>query len=476
MLRPTNLIRWAFFPTPHCKFCFHEKADFQHILWHCPRFQNIRENWPVAMLLRTNWPACAETALIFTKDMDSNLKGSWKIFQKFAAELLLQWMEICRNPDLYDPLPQQTLSIPKPQIPTIPCEADAVLKQKAFTKHAELFPLQWKPPRTRTDLNKWSATLEDYALIFSFWIRATFNVMPQAVAIKTWSQALAIFVPVGGKAAPFLTKCLNVGMAACKFKALSAHLLNSAFEQNQRFSLYDPPLPSKWLPSLPLELSFPDDVHFSHCWDLTQTAQRLHQLNMAIRINHHCNATAIRIATADFVDAIQQSKRFLQSVPLSGAWLIPTSAHKTWVATVLDLRLSPQNEMNHISCITQIPLSVWKNFTAEEIRSKIPGAPSARGRFKAALRRFSKFKDALATFLRLQMLDASPKAHIVQPNWSGNESCFCCHKFMRFSAEHSKITRTCPSPGALSESLAADWLDQFDTILKDIQHILDKIK
>ena len=166
----------------------------------------------------------------------------------------------------------------------------------------------------------------------------------------------------------------------------------SAFEQNQRFSLYDPP--SKWLPFLPLELSFPDDVYFSHCWDLTQAAQRLHQFNMAIRINHHCNATAIRIATADFVDAIDQSKCFLHSVALDGSWLIPTFAHKKppppWVAMVLEMRLSPLNEIERISCITQIPLNVWINLTAEEIRSKVPGAPGEKGRFKAALNRSSK--------------------------------------------------------------------------------------
>ena len=94
------------------------------------------------MLLRTNWPACAETALIYTKEMDGNLKGSWKSFQKFAAEFLFQWMEICRNPDLYDPLPLQTLNIPKPDLPAFPMETDAVLKQKAFTKRVELLPLQ----------------------------------------------------------------------------------------------------------------------------------------------------------------------------------------------------------------------------------------------------------------------------------------------------------------------------------------------
>ena len=226
---PHKLHKMGIFPTPHCKFCFHERADFQHILWHCPRFQNIRDEWPSAMLLRPNWPACAETARIFTKDMDSSLKGKWKSLQKFAAELLFQWMEINRNPELYDPLPQQSLNIPRHECPAISCGANNHIKQKAFTKHAELLPLQWKPPLTRTDLNKWAATPTDYALIFPFWTRATFTESPQATKIKTWSQALAIFVQVGGKAAPFLARCLNVGMAAYKFKALSA---SSAFEQN----------------------------------------------------------------------------------------------------------------------------------------------------------------------------------------------------------------------------------------------------
>ena len=201
---------------------------------------------------------------------------------------------------------------------------------------------------------------------------------------------------------------------------------------------------------------------------------------MAIRINHHCNATAIRIATADVVDAINLSKCFLQSAPLDGSWLIPIFAHKKppppWVALVLDMRLNPQNEIDRISCITQIPLNVWLNFTAEEIRSKIPGAPGARSRFKAALNRFSNFKNALATFLELQMLDASPKAHIVQPSWSGNESCYFCQKLLRFSAETSKITRTSPSPGVLSESVSFDWIAQFDYILNAIQTILDKFQ
>ena len=476
---PYKLNKMGIFPTPHCKFCFHERADIQHILWHCPRFQHLRENWPTAMLLRTKWPACAETALIYTKDMDGSLKGSWKTFQKFAAELLFQWMEICRNPDLYDPLPLQTLDIPKPDLPAFPMETDAVLKQKAFTKSAELLPLQWKPPVSRTDLNKWAATLEDFALIFSFWTRTTLARSPRAVVIKTWSQALAIFIQVGGRTAPFLTVCQNVGMAAYKFKALSMHLLNRALEQDQHFSLYDPPLPSKWLPFLPLELSFPRDIYFTHSWDLTNAAQNLHHLNMTIRINHHCSATAIRIATADFVDAIPQLQCFLRRQALDGSWLIPTFAHKKppppWIEAVLELRKNPMLVLERITSITQISLKDWTNLTADEIRAKISKAPGAKGRFKAALNRYTNFKNALATFLRLQMSDTHSKAHVVQPCWSDNEKCFFCHKFMRFSAEPSKITRSCTKPGVISDSLAADWMQQFEGILSDLRNVLNKI-
>ena len=84
---PHKLNKMGIFPTPHCKFCFHERADFQHILWHCPRFQNLRNDWPTVMLMRANWPECAETALVFTKEMDQNLKGNGKI----SRDLLLSY-------------------------------------------------------------------------------------------------------------------------------------------------------------------------------------------------------------------------------------------------------------------------------------------------------------------------------------------------------------------------------------------------
>ena len=64
--------------------------------------------------------------------MNGSLKGSWKSFQKLAAELIFQWMEISRNPDLYEPLPLQTLNIPRHDPPAPSMETDAILKQKNF--------------------------------------------------------------------------------------------------------------------------------------------------------------------------------------------------------------------------------------------------------------------------------------------------------------------------------------------------------
>ena len=175
--------------------------------------------------------------------------------------------------------PPRNLDIAHPASTASPPLQTDHIKQKAFTRQAELLPLQWKPPNTRTDSNRWGAPPIDYSLIFSFWSHMTHFNSLAAVKIKTWSQALAIFIQVGGKTAPFLAKCLNVGMAAYKFRTLSTHLLNAAYEHCDVLQLQDPPLPSKWLPFLPLETSFPLNVYASHCWDLTQAATRIHEPN-----------------------------------------------------------------------------------------------------------------------------------------------------------------------------------------------------
>ena len=134
--------------------------------------------------MRANWPECAETALIFTKEMDKSLKGQWKKSKslplncylsgwKFAVTL--NCMIHCRSKRLtyLDPT-----SLPSPVTWMHP------LSKKHLPNMHSCCRLRGSRRVTRTDLNKWAAILEDYALIFSFWTRATSIQTSQAVAIK----------------------------------------------------------------------------------------------------------------------------------------------------------------------------------------------------------------------------------------------------------------------------------------------------
>ena len=170
MLLPTDYIRWAFggvFPTPHCRFCFHERADEEHVIWHCPRFSRVRQEWPEVLQQSSHWPNCARHAMIFTSCMDQTLKPQWTSFQKLVAELLYQWMEMNRNSELCHLLPFDAAGDSE----ALPVQQNDILtsKQKSLSATSSLLPLTWDPPVCRTAINKWGASMQDFYLIFSFW-------------------------------------------------------------------------------------------------------------------------------------------------------------------------------------------------------------------------------------------------------------------------------------------------------------------
>ena len=80
-------------------------------------------------------------------------------------------------------------------------------KQTCDLNLATALPLQWNPPTTRTEWNKWGSTSQDFALVFSFWTRWTQKHCQDAVKVHTWTQALALFVRYGGVSADFLQQC-----------------------------------------------------------------------------------------------------------------------------------------------------------------------------------------------------------------------------------------------------------------------------
>ena len=89
-------------------------------------------------------------------------------------------------------------------------------KQKNDLCLSQDLPLQWNPPATRTEWNKWGSSVKDFVLIFSFWTTWTNKTCDAAVKIRTWTQVLALFIQHGGIEADFLGQCQFIGMAAYK--------------------------------------------------------------------------------------------------------------------------------------------------------------------------------------------------------------------------------------------------------------------
>ena len=114
-------------------------------------------------------------------------------------------------------------------------------------------------------------------------------------------------------------------------------------------------------------------------WDLTSAATKIHELHTAIRINKNCSANAIRITTADFIDAIPELYKCLTNRPLDSQWHVPrASVNAPWMDLVLDLRRSPFQLPSSLSCITELPLESWQDTSPQDIKSKLPGVPGPK--------------------------------------------------------------------------------------------------
>ena len=143
---------------------------------------------------------------------------------------------------------------------------------------------------------------------------------------------------------------------------------------------------------------------------------------------------------------------------------------------VLRLRTDPTAGLNHITGITQVPLSTWQAMTAEEIRRRMPGAPGAKKRFNAALQRFQKIKLALATLSGFNLLMCCPArtlSPLLELGWE--RGLLSVPKLFQFSVEPRNLTRKCPNPGTLPESMSSEWLLRFDAGIAAIQQIIDQL-
>ena len=476
---PYRLYQMGVFPTPHCRFCFHERADEEHVIWHCPRFSRVRQEWPEVLQQSSHWPNCARHAMIFTSCMDQTLKPQWASFQKLVAELLYQWMEMNRNSELYHLLPLDAAGDSE----ALPVQQNDILtsKQKSLSATSSLLPLTWDPPVCRTAINKWGASMQDFYLIFSFWARISVQEQPLHTPILTWSHALAIFVQVGGCNAPFLASCQNLGMAAYKFRVLSQNLLRSSCATDDIADIIgEPQEHTKWMSFLATEPAFPAKMWFSAAWDLTQGIQNIHQLYVDIRVNEQCNSQAIRIPTHTFVQAIPKAVSILQDTPLSADWALPRLLGKgpppPWVAQILQIRSDPDSVLDNISCVTQLPLRRWKDMTALEIKNTLKGRPGPRKKFTAAANRLQKFQLVLENYHQKQLLGEANRTHVVAPSWTSQEQCHFCGRLLHFSVEPRTLMRSCNSSSDLPDDTFRSWNQQYNDLRSNVASILLKLQ
>ena len=475
---PHRLHKMGVIATPHCPYCLCADADITHIVWDCPRFQAMRHDWPQEMIQRAGWQTCCSHAMICTKAIDFAQKHRWPEYQLHVSKLLAQWMEFQRNRELYEPFAVKQVPSCDEPIPNLDCREACA--QKCQHVNATPLHLTWLPPCTRTAINLWGATLQDYNYIFSFWTKTTTEPDESLTCLSTWTQALAIFIQLGGNGAPFLARCRNLTMAVFKFKVLSYNLLkNQPGFAKLVEELDEDTEATKWLTIFPKEAPFPRRIKITANWDLTDAAANIHLLHLQLRTDLCVHAQAIRLLTVDFEQAIPKFDCCLRADPLSGKWPTPKLAHKSivppWVARVYQLRLQARPANEPITCVMQLHLDEWMKLSPESLRTKIPGQPGIKKRFLAASRRFGHFKNVLLNFWQMQLLGNTKRTHIVAPAWCENEACHFCGKLLQFSTRPRIIASPCPSSCDISPDLFKMWCLQFDDFLAKLLSILDSL-
>ena len=464
--------------TPHCQYCLNDDGTIQHVLWDCPRFAELRKEWPLELNNRHNWPPCAKNAMICTTFMPEKLRTDWHKLQLSVAQLLWQWMEMNREPDLY----QQFAPEQQPPGQVSNNTIARTCQQKRDLGFINALPLKWNPPVTRTEWNKWGSTPQDFALVFSFWTKWTQTQHSEAIKIFTWTQVLALFVRHGGAIADFLQQCQFAGMAAYKLRVLSSFVFQTQHQNSDLNSLdFSNQNQAKWLESFPNETAFPDGLFFIPQWNLTQANTKLQALRVEARLTDHVNAQIVRIPTASFCESVGQDRKLLMSTPLSEKWQIPRFRNKNlpfpWIQQVLQKQQDVATNCltTQATCVTQLPLEKWKSLSSLEIRNALPSKPGPLKRFKAARNRTAKFKDVLERYQQNQILENDLRTHVLEPVWTSFESCASCGKLLSFSTEPRNLTRRCPRPRDFDVQLLNTWSAQYDSMLSCLDAIVDKL-
>ena len=454
-------------PTGHCPYCLHEVGDLQHILWHCVRFQPMREAWPDAMRERRNWPPCAINALICTSGLSASDIAHWGQFQSCAAQLLNFWMCICRHQLQEERFPAQ----PDGQAPAPIGNASFTTpytSQFAPIGHAGLLDLRWDRPLTRSKMHSWGGNAHDFNLLFSFWAKWTSEPSPRATPVKCWLQALILFISVGGFSAHFLLQCEYIGIALFKFKKLTKNLLlQCAVQDIQVQGLLQVHGPQcKWIANCPLDTCFPDTVFFAPKWNIGPSVDRISLLQAKLTLQYGLNNQVIRIPPVQFIEAIECGTNILETEDISVKWVINRQSGKaavpTWVQQVLDLRSQPAGDplspANGLYCISQIPLETWVTMSPNQVRRSIKQACK---RFLAAQKRNFALFTCFNKFVQSASDSSAVRTHVIEPSWTCDFACFSCGKSVPYSKTPEALLFQCHRPYSFNETLKCEWHTKF---------------
>ena len=459
--------------SPHCYHCLHEKGDIQHLLWSCPRFQDMRADWPVALQQREQWSPCALNFMIYSAEMPASLKGQWPHLQLLVTQLINRWMEFSRNKDLvsrFAPNDSPSLMVGNPQ------DAPTTCRQTALKQVCPL-DLKWNKPNTRSKMQGWGGDDAEFNLVFTFWAKWTTTQHPHSEPIQCWLQAFLLFLRIGGHKANFVQQADFIGRALYKFRTLSMKLLKLCWmhsEQLQEFLDFQPQ-PYKWIDNFPFDLTFPSNLFFVPAWDLQGTCRNLSLLQAQTVIEQGVNCQIIRIPPQAFLDAVSGKSCQLQDKDLSAEW--PTFringkfAQPTWLTQVSDCKLLPI-QFQEITCISQLPLSTWCNMDPVDIRCKLRGITK---RFIAAKRRYECFKKHFLRVMELAHLNDARLPHILSSEWTMDFRCHFCKRQIFFCKAPDMLQYFCFKAVLLDADTVAAWVQRFDDTIDSISSILAKL-
>ena len=321
----------------------------------------------------------------------------------------------------------------------------------------------------------WGGPFYKFSIIYIIYLKTL-------VRIRTWTQALALFVQYGGIDADFLGQCQFIGMAAYKLRILTVFLFQTQQQNHELQSMTFPnDAQTKWLEAFPNETAFPDCLFFIPRWDLLGASNNIQRIRVEARMTSNVNSQVLRVTTAAFCEAVGTKAKVLMSSPLSEKWPIPRFSRKggpiPWVQQVRLIKDDIKNNRvtEQIQCITQIALERWTAMSSDEIRSALPTKPGPIKRFRAAKNRITKFKEVLERFKQNMILENDFHTHVLEPIWAPTETCACCKKILNFSVEPRNITRRCPDTSHFPVQMLDNWSLKYDSMLRDIDSILSKL-